>query len=329
MLPVYSTAALLIGFVLDLLLGDPRGIPHIIVGIGRLIGLLEKPLRSLFPKTPAGERGAGRCLVVFMCLMACIGAAVLWLLYRLHPAAGLIAESLVVWQLLCMRDLRKESTLVQKRLEDGDLDGARTAVSMIVGRDTEVLNEEGVAKAAVETVAENTSDGVIAPLFWLLVLGPLGGLLCKAVNTMDSMVGYKNERFLNYGRAAALTDDAVNFIPARLSALLMIAAAALTGQDPSNARRIWRRDRRKHASPNSAQTESVVAGALHVALAGDARYFGVWLKKETIGDSDRPVETEDIRRTNRMMVVSSFLMLALILIIRTAVLLGGHLYAAL
>ena len=328
MLLVYSTAALLFGFILDLILGDPRSIPHIVVGMGRLIGALEKPLRSAFPKTPAGERAAGRCLVVIMCLFAVAVTAVLLLIYRLHPVPGIIAEALLVWQLLCMRDLEKESTLVQTRLDNDDLPGARTAVSMIVGRDTEVLDAEGVAKAAVETVAENTSDGVIAPLFWLLLLGPLGGLLCKAVNTMDSMVGYKNERFLNYGRAAALTDDVVNYLPARLSAFLMTASAGLLGLDASNAWRIYRRDRRKHASPNSAHTESVVAGALHVALAGDARYFGVWLKKETIGDSDRPVETQDIRRTNRMMTVSAFLMLAFILIIRAAVILGGHLYAA-
>ncbi|MBR6951000.1 MAG: cobalamin biosynthesis protein CobD [Oscillospiraceae bacterium] len=329
MLLVYSTLALLLGFVLDVILGDPRGIPHIIVGMGRLIAVLERPLRSAFPKTPAGERAAGRCLVVLMCLAACAATAVLLLIYRLHPVPGVIVEALTVWQLLCMRDLHKESTLVQTKLEAGDLPGARRAVSMIVGRDTEVLDGPGVAKAAVETVAENTSDGVIAPLFWLLILGPLGGLLCKAINTMDSMVGYKNERFLNYGRAAALTDDVVNYVPARLSALLMIAAAALTGQDARNAARIWRRDRRKHASPNSAQTESAVAGALHVALAGDARYFGVWLKKETIGDDDRPVETEDIRRTNRMMAASAAVMLALILIIRCAVILGGRFYAAL
>ena len=329
MLLVYSTLALLLGFVLDVILGDPRGIPHIIVGMGRLIAVLERPLRSAFPKTPAGERAAGRCLVVLMCLAACAATAVLLLIYRIHPVPGVIVEALTVWQLLCMRDLHKESTLVQTKLEAGDLPGARRAVSMIVGRDTEVLDGPGVAKAAVETVAENTSDGVIAPLFWLLILGPLGGLLCKAINTMDSMVGYKNERFLNYGRAAALTDDVVNYVPARLSALLMIAAAALTGQDARNAARIWRRDRRKHASPNSAQTESAVAGALHVALAGDARYFGVWLKKETIGDDDRPVETEDIRRTNRMMAVSAAVMLALILIIRCAVILGGRFYAAL
>ena len=329
MLLTYSTAALLLGFLLDLMLGDPRGIPHVVVGMGRLIAALEKPLRGAFPKTPAGERSAGRCLVAVMCLLALAAAAVLFLIYRLHPVAGAVVEALLVWQLLCMRDLQKESTLVQRRLEAGDLPGARTAVSMIVGRDTEVLDEEGVAKAAVETVAENTSDGVIAPLFWMLILGPLGGLLCKAVNTMDSMVGYKNDRFLNYGRAAALTDDAVNFIPARLSALLMMASAGLLGLDAANARRIWKRDRRKHASPNSAQTESAVAGALHVALAGDARYFGKWLKKETIGDGDRPVETEDIRRTNRMMIVSSLLMLALILIVRAAVILGGRLHAAL
>ncbi len=329
MLLVYSTLALLLGFLLDVILGDPRGIPHVVVGMGRLIAALEKPLRSAFPKTPAGERAAGRVLVAVLCLSACAATAVLLLIYRLHPLAGIVVEALLVWQLLCMRDLQKESTLVQTKLEAGDLPGARQAVSMIVGRDAEVLDETGVAKAAVETVAENTSDGVIAPLFWLLILGPLGGLLCKAINTMDSMVGYKNQRFLNYGRAAALTDDVVNYVPARLSALLMMAAAALTGQDARNAGRVWRRDRRKHASPNSAQTESAVAGALHVALAGDARYFGVWLKKETIGDDDRPVETEDIRRTNRMMAVSAAIMLALILIIRAAIILGGRLYAAL
>ena len=329
MLLIYSTSALLIGFVLDLIIGDPRGIPHIVVGMGRLIGRLEKPLRSAFPQTPSGERSAGRCLVVILCLFSCAVTAVLLLIYRLHPLPGMIAESLLVWQLLCMRDLKKESTLVQQKLAAGDISGARTAVSMIVGRDTDVLDAEGVAKAAVETVAENTSDGVIAPLFWLFLLGPLGGLLCKAVNTMDSMVGYKNERFLNYGRAAALTDDVFNYIPARLSARLIIASAVLTGQDPSNAWRIWRRDRRKHASPNSAQTESVVAGALHIGLAGDARYFGVWLKKEAIGDSDRAVEPEDIQRTNRMMVSAALLMLVLILIVRISIILGGHVYAAL
>ena len=315
MLLLYSTAALLLGFLLDLLIGDPRGIPHIIVLIGRIIGALERPLRSRFGKDPAGERAAGRTLVVLMLLFAAVLYLILLLCYRLSP-----------W--LCMHDLKKESMTVFRKLKEQDLDGARHAVSMIVGRDTEVLDAQGVAKAAVESVAENTSDGVVAPLFYLFLFGPLGGLVCKTVNTMDSMVGYRNERFLNYGRAAALTDDVFNFLPARISALLMIVSAKLTGLDARNAYRIWRRDRFNHDSPNSAQTESAVAGALHVRLAGDARYFGVWHEKKFIGDEDRQTVPEDIPRTNRLMMVSSVIVLAVALAVRAAVILGGHMYAA-
>ena len=328
MLLLYSTAALLLGFLLDLLIGDPRGIPHIIVLIGRIIGALERPLRSRFGKDPAGERAAGRLLVVLMLLFDAVLYLILLLCYRLSPWLGLVLESLLVWQLLCMHDLKKESMTVCRKLKEQDLDGARHAVSMIVGRDTEVLDGQGVAKAAVETVAENTSDGVVAPLFYLFLFGPLGGLVCKTVNTMDSMVGYRNERFLNYGRAAALTDDVFNFVPARISALLMIVSAKLTGLDARNAYRIWRRDRFNHDSPNSAQTESAVAGALRVRLAGDARYFGVWHEKKYIGDEDRQTVPEDIPKTNRLMMVSAVIVLVLALAVRAAVILGGHLYAA-
>ena len=196
-------------------------------------------------------------------------------------------------------------------LEQGDTEGARQAVSMIVGRDTKRLTEEGIAKAAVETVAENASDGVIAPLLWMLVLGPLGGFFYKAVNTMDSMVGYKNERYLYFGRAAAYTDDAVNWIPARQTALFFILAAwMLPGMNGKEAWRIWRRDRRCHKSPNSAQPEAACAGALGVQLAGDAWYFGVLHKKPVIGDGKRPVEAEDIRRASRLMYTASAAALA-------------------
>ena len=203
-----------------------------------------------------------------------------------------------------------------KALKKDDLEGARYAVSMIVGRDTQVLDATGVAKAAVETVAENTSDGVIAPLIYLAIGGPILGFMYKAINTMDSMVGYKNDKYMYFGRCAAKLDDVVNYIPARISALLMIAVSFLPGKayDGKGAWRIWRRDRRKHASPNSAQTEAVCAGSLGVQLAGDASYFGKIVKKPTIGDAHRPVEYEDIKRANGLLYRTAILCECLALI---------------
>ena len=205
---------------------------------------------------------------------------------------------------------------VYEALKKDDLEGARYAVSMIVGRDTQVLDATGVAKAAVETVAENTSDGVIAPLIYLAIGGPILGFMYKAINTMDSMVGYKNDKYMYFGRCAAKLDDVVNYIPARISALLMIAASFLPGKayDGKGAWRIWRRDRRKHASPNSAQTEAVCAGSLGVQLAGDASYFGKIVKKPTIGDALRPVEYEDIKRANGLLYRTAILCECLALI---------------
>ena len=205
---------------------------------------------------------------------------------------------------------------VYKALKKDDLEGARYAVSMIVGRDTQVLDATGVAKAAVETVAENTSDGVIAPLIYLAIGGPILGFMYKAINTMDSMVGYKNDKYMYFGRCAAKLDDVVNYIPARISALLMIAVSFLPGKayDGKGAWRIWRRDRRKHASPNSAQTEAVCAGSLGVQLAGDASYFGKIVKKPTIGDAHRPVEYEDIKRANGLLYRTAILCECLALI---------------
>ena len=205
---------------------------------------------------------------------------------------------------------------VYDRLKEKDLPGARRAVSMIVGRDTAHLDEAGVTKAAVETVAENTSDGVIAPMFYLMIGGPAAGWIYKAVNTMDSMVGYKNERYRFFGTAAARLDDILNYLPSRLSALLMIAAGALLKLDARGAYRIWRRDRRNHASPNSAQTESVMAGALNLQLAGDAFYFGKLTKKKTIGDDIRRIAPEDIPRANRLMLTASVLGLLLMGVLR-------------
>ena len=230
---------------------------------------------------------------------------------RVHPALGFGVQLVWCWQALALRGLADESGKVYDQLAREDLPAARRAVSRIVGRDTQRLSAEGVAKAAVETVAENFSDGVAAPLFYLLIGGAPLGLAYKAINTMDSMVGYKNERYLHFGRAAARLDDAANYIPARLAALLWIAAAALGGFDAKNAWRIWRRDRRCHASPNSAQTESACAGALGVQLAGPAWYFGEYYDKPTIGDPDRPVTPGDILRADRMLYLAGLLALGL------------------
>lgn len=305
-------AAALCGFVIDLFLGDPAWMPHPVVCMGRCISALEKLLRRTFPKTPKGELAGGVVLAAVLPLgtLAFTGLCV-WGLGLVHPVFSFALQVLWCWQALAVKGLRQESENVRRALTDGTLDGARKAVSRIVGRDTAALSREGVIRAAVETVAENFSDGVVAPMFWMLIGGAPLALAYKAVNTMDSMVGYKNDRYLYFGRAAAKLDDAANWIPARLAALLLVAAAPLTGQNAKRAFALWRRDRRKHASPNSAQTESAMAGALGVRLAGPASYFGQVHQKPWIGDDTRPIEPEDITRAGRMLYAGSVLALVL------------------
>ena len=304
--------AVLGGFVLDALFGDPAWLPHPVVYMGKAISKLEKFLRPRLPKTPQGELLGGA--IVAFCLpvgtflltgLVCWGAA------RLHPLLGLAVQMFWCGQALAARGLVQESTNVYKELKKPDLPGARKAVSRIVGRDTAELTAEGVTKAAVETVAENASDGVIAPLLYMLIGGAPLALTYKAINTMDSMLGYKNEKYLYFGRVPAKLDDVANYIPSRLAGLLWVAAAAFTHNDAKGAWKIWRRDRRNHASPNSAQTESACAGALGVQLAGPAYYFGEYYAKPTLGDALRPIEPEDILRANRMMVAESILALAI------------------
>ncbi len=318
--------AAVLGFILDLLLGDPSWMPHPVVFIGKLIGFLERVLRKVFPKTPKGERAAGFVMVILvLAVTGGLSCGILFLCGRIHPGLRFAAEVIWSWQVLALKGLRQESMNVYRKLTTGTLEDARKAVGRIVGRDTQALSAEGVTKAAVETVAENFSDGVIAPLFWLLLGGAPMALVYKAVNTMDSMVGYKNERYLHFGRAAAKLDDAANYLPSRISALLLIAVCGLCGGDPVHAWKIWLRDRRKHASPNSAQTESAVAGALGVQLAGPAYYFGEYYDKPTQGDPLRPIEPEDIKRANRMNYLAGTLGLLLFCGLRTAAVLwmGG------
>lgn len=318
-----SLAACVTGFLFDFLFGDPVWLYHPVRVIGNLISFGEKILRKWTGKDSPGKELAAGTILWFLVagLSFAIPFTVLWAAHRIHPALWFVIESFWCYQILAARCLVKESGKVYDRLKENDLPGARKAVSMIVGRDTENLTYEGVTKAAVETVAENTSDGVTAPLLFLILGGAPLGFLYKAVNTMDSMLGYKNEKYLYFGRFPAKMDDVFNYIPARLTALFMTGAAFLTGMDGKNAWKIWRRDRRKHASPNSAQTESVCAGALRVRLAGDAFYFGKLHKKEYLGDALRPIEAEDIRRAGKLMYVTAFLVLLVFGAVKLAVIL--------
>ncbi len=309
------------GFILDGIFGDPAWLVHPVVIMGKAITALEKFLRKRLPNTPEGERLGGRILAMALPVgTLLITGGVCWLFYRTSPILGFAIELLWCAQALAAKGLAQESTNVYRELVKGDLPASRRAVSRIVGRDTAELTSEGVTKAAVETVAENASDGVIAPLLYMMLGGAPLALVYKAINTMDSMVGYKNEKYLNFGRAAAKLDDAANYLPSRIAALLWIASAALTGNDAKSAWRIWRRDRRKHASPNSAQTESACAGALNVQLAGPATYFGKYCDKPTIGDAVRAIEPGDILRANKMMYTASLLGLAAAVLVRILVL---------
>lgn len=300
----------LAGFLLDLIFGDPRWLPHPIRFIGLLIAKTEKLLRRVFPKSRSGET-AGGVLLNLIVLTICFGVPYLLFegLARIHPYAKLAAEIFFAYQIFAAKSLKTESMRVHKYIAAKDLANGRKYLSWIVGRDTEHLDFRQITKAVVETIAENASDGVIAPMFFMIIGGVPMAFLYKGVNTLDSMVGYKNEKYLNFGRFSARVDDVFNYIPARITALAIIASAFLLGFDGKNAWRIFLRDRHNHASPNSAHPESACAGALRVQLAGDAYYFGKLYKKKTIGDDLRPIEAEDIPRTVRLMYVAAFLCL--------------------
>ncbi len=297
----------IIGFIFDLFLGDPYSLPHPVRHIGSMISRLENIMRKKF----AGNLKKGGIIlsIIVLIVSTAIPFAILIVLYRINLWFGIAAESVMCYYLIAPKCLRDESMKVYRAIEKNDIETARRSVSMIVGRDTDKLDNTGIIRAAVETVAENTSDGVTAPLMYISIGGAVLGFFYKAANTMDSMIGYKNEKYADLGRFAAKLDDFLNFIPSRLTALIMIFSAYLLRFNGRNAFKIWRRDRRKHASPNSAQTESVCAGALKIQLAGDAYYFGVLHKKEYIGDNIRSVENEDIRRANRLMYCTSAIVL--------------------
>jgi len=308
----YMTIAIVAGFVLDLIFGDPRWLYHPVRLIGHLISGTERIIRNCLPANKTGERiGGGILVLVVVTVSTGVPAVILSVAYKYFWQLGLALESFWCYQILATKSLKVESDRVYIALKNKGLEAGRKAVSMIVGRDVARLDARGVMRAAVETVAENTSDGVVAPLLYLAIGGAPLGFFYKAVNTMDSMLGYVEPPYKNIGLVPAKADDVVNYIPARLSALLMLAAGGLLGLDTANGWRIFRRDHRKHASPNSAQTESVCAGLLGLRLAGDAWYHGVLHKKEYIGDASREITHEDIPRVCRLMTVTAILTLLL------------------
>lgn len=312
-----TLAAILTGFVLDWLFGDPAFLPHIVVCIGNMISCFEKGLRKAFLKDPNGELSAGVVLAASVPLISFeVCAFLLKLCGWVHPLLRFAAEAFICWQCLAARSLARAGSAVEKALASTDINDARNAVAQVVGRDTSFLDQSGVIRAAVETVAENTCDGVIAPLFWIAIGGAPLGVLYKAVNTLDSMVGYKNDKYIYFGRASARLDDIMNFVPARLSAFLMILAAGFCRLNAKNAWEIFKRDRYNHKSPNSAQSESVCAGALGIRLGGDAVYFGKIVKKPTIGDALRECEPQDISRANRLMLCTAVLGMLVVVLIR-------------
>ena len=317
-----SLVALVMGYILDLIFGDPYWMPHPVRFIGNLISILEKVIRRFMPKTKRGEYIGGIILTVMVVSISMVIPLVIILIAKtINKYLALIVESFMCYQILATKSLKVESMKVYDELAKNDLPSARKAVSMIVGRDTKDLTFSGVAKAAVETVAENTSDGIIAPMIFIAIGGAPMGFFYKAINTMDSMVGYKNEKYINFGRFAAKLDDVVNYLPARISAYQMILSSFFLRYDYKNAFKIYKRDRYNHASPNSAQTESVCAGALDVQLAGNAYYFGKLYEKPTIGDDIREINYDDIKKANRLLYCTSFISIVIISVIKITIIL--------
>ena len=314
----WSLFALLIGFGIDLIVGDPHELPHPVVGIGKLISLLERRFRALFPRTARGEIFAGACIWLCTVLVSAgLPALILYGAQRVSVYLRLALESVMCWQVLAAKSLKTESMKVYTALKTGTIEDARYAVSMIVGRDTQALDDKAVARAAVETVAENCSDGVIAPMLYFALGGAPLAFAYKAVNTMDSMLGYVEMPYKNIGCIPAKLDDVFNYIPARLSGLVMLLAGGILKLNFKNGWEIFKRDRYNHASPNSAQTESVCAGLLGLRLAGDAWYHGVLHKKKYIGDALREIAPEDIPLSCKLMYGTTGLMLLLCLVAQT------------
>lgn len=318
-----TLVAVVCGFILDLFFGDPLWMPHPICLIGNLIGFLEKKLRKIAGDDSSNLLVAGFCLVVIILTFSfVVPYYILVLAKSISPWLAFVVETIMFYQIFAIKSLKDESEKVYDKLIHSTIEQARIQLSWIVGRDTAELSKEEVTKGTIETIAENTADGVIAPMFFMIIGGAPLAFLYKGINTMDSMVGYKNEQFLYFGRCAARLDDIANFIPARISAVFMIVATVVLNYNYKNAIKIFLRDRYKHLSPNSAQTESVVAGALGITLGGGHYYFGKFVPKEVMGDEINKVRFEDIKKTNKIMYASSAIGLLIFFIIKSLYLLA-------
>lgn len=314
---MYLVSAIALGFIMDCILGDPVNIPHPVCFIGSFISKSEKVLRRIFPDTSKGKRTAGLFMAVITVLVTgIISYSIIFIANKINFWLGFAVNTVMCWQIFAAKCLKQEALKVMEKIKNEDLQGARYQISMLVGRDTQNLSFKQITKAAVETVAENTSDGVVAPLFWMIIGGPALGFCYKAINTMDSMVGYKNDKYIDFGRYPAKLDDLANYIPARICALSMILAAFVLKMDWKNSFYIWKRDKRKHSSPNSAQTESVCAGALKIQLAGNATYFGKLYEKPFIGDDIQPINYNHIKDSCNLMYGASIICLAVFSVIR-------------
>lgn len=315
---ILSLYACLLGFMLDLLIGDPKWKIHPIRLIGKFIEINEKIYRKIFPDTNRGKLIAGFFMTITVATISLLVPFFLLVLAnQIDSLLALFLESILFCFAISTKSLKDEAIKIYKLLSLNELDNSRKALSMIVGRDTENLSKEGVVKATIETVAENTTDGVIAPLLFMIIGGAPIAYFYKAVNTMDSMVGYKNEKYLYFGRYAAKLDDSLNYFPARIAARLMIAVSFIFKKfDGKNAQFIYKRDKMKHASPNSAHTEAVCAGALRIQLAGDATYAGVKYKKETIGNPIDRITPEHINLANKLMFATAGMALILFGIVK-------------
>ena len=307
-----TLTAIIAGFILDLIFGDPHWLPHPICLIGNMIGFLERNLRKLLAPNPTALLAGGALMVIIVLVVSfAVPYYILQLAEAVSPWLRFGLETIMFYQIFATKCLRDESMKVFTALDNNDLADARVKLSWIVGRDTKNLSAEEVTKGAGETVAENSADGIIAPMLYMFLGGAPLAFLYKGINTMDSMVGYKNDKYLYFGRCAAKLDDLANLIPARIAGLVMIIAAFLVGLNGPGAWKIFWRDRYHHLSPNSAMTESVTAGALNIQLGGDHYYFGKLVHKETIGDDIRPVCPQDIMQANRLLYMTAVVSLIL------------------
>ncbi|MEG2338348.1 MAG: adenosylcobinamide-phosphate synthase CbiB [Clostridium sp.] len=294
-----------LGFILDLIIGEPHNPYHPVRGIGAFAKGLEKRFREIFSRNLYLAGGITWFLTIIATYF--ITSFLLGQVYRLGFLVGAIVEGGVIYFCISSRGLAVEGMKVIKILRSGDIEGARHKLSYIVGRDTSSLDEKGIVRAVVETVSENMSDGIIAPMMFAALGGAPLAMAYKAVNTCDSMFGYKNDKYREFGYVSAKMDDIANFIPARVTAYFIVAAAYILKYDYKGSLRIYKRDRYNHLSPNSAHPEAAVAGALGIRLGGVNYYFGKPVEKPTIGDDLRPISVEDVDKTNRILMVVSLL----------------------